>query len=202
MPQSPIYWHPVFYNRAMRLAYGTKFETRYKHLEKYIPEGCELLELCMGDAFFYQHYLRKKNVRYRCADINPVFIRSARKKGIDAQLLDVYSDPVPKADYVLMQASLYHFIPDEKKIIDKLLDACNIAVIISENVENLSNDPSTFRARLGEHLSRAKSGQSRVKFTRDTLAQSFTDHKKNIGVWEDLPGNKEVIIVLRKHPVS
>jgi hypothetical protein len=202
MPQSPIYWHPVFYNRAMRLAYGSKFETRYKHLERYIPENCELLELCMGDAFFYQHYLQKKNITYKCADINPVFVRSARKKGIDAQLLDVYSDPIPKADYILMQASLYHFIPDEKKIIEKLLDACNKAVIISENVENLSNASSKIRADLGTYLSKAKSGQSRIKFTRKTLRESLSDHKHYIDAWEELPENKEVIIVLRKYPVS
>jgi hypothetical protein len=202
MPQSPIYWHPAFYNKAMRLAYGSKFETRYKHLEKYIPENCELLELCMGDAFFYQHYLQKKNIKYKCADINPVFVKAAKKKGLDAQLLDVYSDPIPKADYILMQASLYHFIPGEKKIIDKLLAAANKALIISENVENLSNDPSKLRSKIGAYLSKAKSGQSRIKFTRETLAESFSTYKKHIEVWEELPENKEVIIVLRKHPAS
>jgi hypothetical protein len=200
MPQSPIYWHPAFYNKAMRLAYGSKFETRYKHLEKYIPENCELLELCMGDAFFYQHYLQKKNINYKCADINPVFVKAAKRKGLDAQLLDVYSDPIPKADYILMQASLYHFIPDEKQIINKLLDACSKSLIISENVENLSNESSKLKSHLGTYLSKAKTGQSKIKFTRETLAKSFSAHKKHIEIWEELPENKEVIIVLRKHP--
>jgi hypothetical protein len=202
MAQSPVYWHPLLYKKAMQLAYGEHYKIRYEKLIEYIPANCELLELCMGDAHFYLNYLKGKNINYKCADINPVFVKAAKKKGLNCTTLDVFTDQIPSCDYILMQASLYHFIPDEKKVIDKLLNACKKAVIISENVENLSNSSSGFKAWLGEYLSKAKSGQSKIKFTRQTLSETFASYKKHIQIWEETKDSKEVIIVLEKHPVA
>jgi hypothetical protein len=196
--QSPIYWHPFFYTAAIRLSYGSKFKTRYSALNKYIPHGCHLLELCMGDAFFYRAYLRKKDVVYSCADINPVFVNIARKNGIKCSILNITEDEIPRADYILMQGSLYHFIPDEAGMIRKLLNACNERLIISENVENLSNSSSGLISWIGKALSKAKAGQSKIKFTRQHLKSTFKPFKDQIEVWEESPDNKEVIIVLRK----
>jgi hypothetical protein len=201
MAQSPVYWHPLLYRKAMQLAYGEHYKIRYEALSKFIPDRCQLLELCMGDAFFYLNYLKQKNLDYTCADINPVFVNAARKKGVRSSLLDVYSDDIPSSDHILMQASLYHFIPNEQKVIDKLLKACNKSLIISENVENLSNSASGFKSWLGEYLSKAKSGQSKIKFTRQTLSETFAPYKKHIRVWEETKDSKEVIIVLEKSPV-
>lgn len=194
--QSPIYWHPLLYKAAMRLSYGNRFEARYTALGKYIPEGCQLLEVCMGDALLYRHYLSGKNIRYSCCDINPVFVKAAKRKGLNASLLDVCFDPIPKSEYILMQGSLYHFIPNQKEVVKKLLAACTKQLIISESTDNLSNSSSELKAYIGEQLSKAKSGQSRIKFTHDSLKETFSGLSDRIAVWEETPLNREVIVVL------
>ncbi len=75
--QSPIYWHPKLYEFAMKKLYGAFYESRYTNLVKLIPDNCQLLELCMGDLYFYEHYLKNKNINYSCADVNPIFVRAA-----------------------------------------------------------------------------------------------------------------------------
>jgi hypothetical protein len=196
--QSPIYWHPLIYQNAIKFSFGNHYTTRYSALEKHIPAGAQLLELCMGDAFFYLNYLKDKKLNYSCADINPVFIKAAKRKGLNPIVLDVFKDPIPQSDYILMQGSLYHFIPEEKFILGKLLNACNKQLIISEPVNNMSNSSSILKASLAEFLSKAKSGQSKIKFTAGTLKESFALFKGQVAIWEESPDNKEIIIVLRK----
>ena len=53
-------------------------------------------------------------MRYRGLDLNPVFVRRLRALGVDAEVADVSAAPLPPADIVLMQASLYHFIADAR----------------------------------------------------------------------------------------
>jgi hypothetical protein len=152
----------------------------------------------MGDAYFYRHYLSKKNIRYSCADINPVFVRHAKNKGLQVSLLDIPKGAIPPADIILLQGSLYHFIPDEGALIRRLLGACRSQVIISESTENLSNDSRPLKSMIGTFLSKAKSGQSKIKFTAEMLKASFAPFEKHISVWEESPGNRELIVVLEK----
>lgn len=196
--QSPIYWHPRLYHTAMKWSYGGKFLRRYEALAGHIPENSELLELCMGDAWLYRHYLAGKNIGYRCADVNPVFVKAALEMGLPAQLLNMITDPIPAADHILLQGSLYHFIPHEQQMIGRLLEACRKSLIISESTENLSNAANPLKAKLGEYLSKAKAGQSKQKFTPGTLRQAFRPFDAHIAVWEALPENRETIIVLKK----
>lgn len=196
--QSPIYWHPFFYRCAMKLVYGNRFISRYANLQKHIPENSNVLELCMGDAFFYLNFLKQKNINYKCADINEVFVRSAKGKNIDAGLINIYTDEIPNCDHILLQGSLCYFIPNQKQIIQKLLKACNKELIISENIENLSNSKSFFKSFIAEKLSASKFGQSKIKFTKESLIETFSGFKPYIKVWEESPGNKEIIIVLKK----
>jgi hypothetical protein len=194
--QSPIYWHPFLYHTAMKMSYGERFLERYEALDRHIPSSCNLFEACMGDMFFYRHYLRKKNVNYSCGDINPVFVNMAKRRKIDARLLNLQTDALPKTDYILMQASLSYFIPQEGEIIRKLLAACNKQVILSESIDNLSNSDSSLKSWAGTFLSKAKAGQSKIKFTSETLRESFRAFEPHIKVWEENSGNREVIIVL------
>lgn len=194
--QSPIYWHPWLYRTAMKMSYGDQFSRRYEKLNSYIPEGSQVFEVCMGDAFFYRKYLAKKNIRYSCGDINPVFVEAARKDNIDARLLNVFTDEIPKADIILMHASLSYFMPLEASIVLKLLAAADKKVIIAESIDNLSNSRSGLKSFLGTFLSKAKAGQSKIKFTRESLRKSFEPFNGQIETWEESENDREVIIVL------
>jgi hypothetical protein len=195
--QSPIYWHPFFYRTAMKLSYGSQYTKRCEALVRYIPDGAALFEACMGDAFFYHRYLKAKNIRYACGDINPVFVNAALVKGLDARLLNVFSDEIPKTDYILMQASLSYFIPQEASVIMKLLNAANKRLIIAESVHNLSNSSSGFKSAVGTFLSKAKAGQSKIKFTRESLQQTLAPFKDHIETIDERAGQRETIIVLK-----
>jgi len=64
----------------MKLLYRSFFDERYKRIAELIPENAHVVELCMGDAYLYEYYLKNKHVTYTGIDLNPVFIKAARKK--------------------------------------------------------------------------------------------------------------------------
>ncbi len=196
--QSPIYWHPKLYAFTMRLWYGSFYESRYTHLQKLIPDNAEVLELCMGDLHLYENYLKNKNLHYSCADVNPVFVKAAKAKKVNAQLLDILTDEIPKVDYILIQGAIYHAIPNEVELIKKLLNSANKQLIISESVKNVSNSSNRIMSSFGAFLSKARSGQSKIKFSRGTLKEAFSAFDKNIVQWIEPSDNLEVIIVLEK----
>lgn len=196
--QSPLYWHPKFYAFVMRKLYGFYYENRYSALAKLIPDNCSLLELCMGDLYFYENYLKKKRIDYTCADINPVFVNAAKQKGVKVVLLDILKEEIPKSDFILIQGSLYHSIPHQKELIKKLLASTGKQLIISENTSNISNSSNKLKSWFGAAFSKAKSGQSKIKFTKETLKESFKDFEKNVAQWIESPDNLEVIIVLQR----
>ena len=196
--QSPIYWHPKLYEFAMKKLYGAFFETRYSHLSKYIPEGSQVLELCMGDLYFYAHYLKNKNIKYSCADANLAFVNAAQGKGIDCILLDVIKDEIPKSDYILIQCGIMYVIPHHVEVIKKLLHSTNKQLIISENTQNVSNSGNKLVSAIGAFMSKANAGQSKVKFNKQTLKEAFSGFEKNIIHWIEPTDSRETIIVLQK----
>lgn len=196
--QSPVYWHPKLYAFTMKRLYGAAYETRYTHLQKLIPDNCELLELCMGDLYFYEKYLKGKNIKYSCADVNPVFVNRAKRKDIDAKLIDILKEDIPKADYILIQGALYHSIPDQAAFIQKLFNSANKQLVISECLKNVSNSSNGLISAIGAFMSKAKAGQSKIKFTKETLKEAFSGVEKNIVQWIEPTDSIETIIVLQK----
>jgi len=196
--QSPVYWHPKLYAFTMRMLYGSFYKTRYTHLEKLIPDNCKLLELCMGDLYFYENYLKKKNIQYSCVDVNPVFVKAAKAKNIDVRSLDILKEEIPSSDYILIQGSLYHCIPDQAAFVKKLLNSANKQVIISESTRNISNSGNGLVSVLGTFFSKAKAGQSKIKFTKQMLKETFSGFEKNIVQWIEPPDSQETVIVLQK----
>ena len=196
--QSPIYWHPKLYEFAMKKLYGSFYKSRYTNLAKVIPEGCQLLELCMGDLYFYEHYLKNKNINYSCGDVNDVFVNAAKAKKINSTLIDIIKDEIPKSDYILIQGGITYSIPQHVEVIKKALSSSNKQLIISENTQNVSNSNSKLVSSLATFLSKAKAGQSKIKFTKETLKEAFSGVEKNIVQWIEPTDSRETIIVLQK----
>lgn len=186
------------YGFAMKKLYGDLYESRYRQLQKVIPDNCSLLELCMGDLYFYENYLKKKNVHYSCADVNPIFVKVALAKNIHASLLDILKDEIPKSDYILIQAALSYSIPNHKELIEKLLKSANKQLIIAENINNVSNSGNVIVSAIGTFMSKAKAGQAKIKFTRESLKEAFKDFEANIVEWIEPADSSEVIIILQK----
>lgn len=196
--RSPIYWHPYLYQQTIKLLYGKYYKIRYEKLCDYFPENIQLLEVCAGDAFLFQNYLKEKNIHYTALEFNKIFVKSMRSKGIQAYHADLESDPIPDSDYILMQGSLYHFIPEPQKIIEKLFNACKSKLIISESIGNVSNSSSKIISLVATMLSDAGKGQSGIKFTEESLRKAFQPFESHIEEMNVSPESKEMIIVLKK----
>ncbi len=171
--QSPIYWHPKLYAAAMRMLYGKHYVSRYEDIARLIPAKSRVLDVCMGDARLYTDYLKSKNVDYLGLDINEAFIRHAHKKGIPAREFDLNQDALPPCDYVIMQGSLYQFIPNEREILEKLLASARHTLIISEPVKNLSNSDIRVVSWLAKKATTTRKGKAEHRFHTRNLHSLF-----------------------------
>src|SRR5215211_4230426 len=123
----------------MLVLYGRHYPSRYRAIADLIPSGSSVVDLCCGPALLFNRYLRNKGVRYTGLDLNAGFIDGLVRNGASGMVWDLRKDdPLPEADYVLMQASLYHFLPDAAPIVERMLEAARRKVIIAEPIRNLA----------------------------------------------------------------
>ena len=80
---------------------------------------------------------------------------------------------LPAADYVIMQASLYQFLPDAQPMVDRMLQAAHRQVILTEPVRNITNSKVAPLAFLGRRLTDPGDGQSAHRFTEETPRSVF-----------------------------
>lgn len=131
-----IYRNGSAYELAMRVIYGRHYSERMRLVAAEVPSGSSVLELCCGPGTLYRRYLRSRTSAYVGLDINEEFVRELRAEGVDARQVDLktLSDPLPRADVVLMQDSLYNFLPAAEEIVDRMLAAALHRTIICETI--------------------------------------------------------------------
>jgi hypothetical protein len=83
-------------------------------------------------------------------------------------------DPLPQADYVVMQASLYHFLPNAGPIVSRMVAAARSALIIAEPVRNLSNSRLRPLRWFARTVTNPDEGEPPLRFTEETLAALFS----------------------------
>lgn len=115
MSTSLIYRNATVYELLIRALYGRYYTARYRAVEGLVPEGASVVDLCCGPATLYTRYLRQKSVDYTGLDRNDRFVTKLTKAGGQGKVWNLTSaEPLPEADYVLMQASLYQ---DRKSVV-------------------------------------------------------------------------------------
>jgi hypothetical protein len=182
----------------MRALYGSRFQARYRCISELISEDGDVFEVCAGDAYLYERYLKPRGVRYRGSDLNPAFVAHARRRGTPVTRLDVARDELPRADYVVMQASLYQFIPGQVAMIEKLLRAARRSVIVAEPIRNLSTSRSRLVRWLAQRSANPGDGHKTIRFDERTLDQLFADHfQDRIQSVRVAPGGREKVYCLR-----
>ncbi|MDO8503217.1 MAG: methionine biosynthesis protein MetW [bacterium] len=124
----------------MRGLYGKYYNPSYKKVADLIPDNSSVVDVCCGSGKLYE-FLKNKNVAYVGLDGSKPFIKYLRDKGIDARLTDVNGDPIPTADYIILQRSLYQF-KNPDILIRKLIGSAKKSLIISESVQNLGQSSS------------------------------------------------------------
>ena len=199
MGVSLIYRSRIAYEFAMLALYRRHYSGRYEAIANLIPRGAEVLELCCGPGILYERYLRHKNVRYRGLDISENFVADLHRRGIVAERWDLRSDrPLPYAEYLIMQASLYHFLPDASTVLGRMLEAAGKQAIIAEPIRNLSSTKVPMIARLSSQLTDPGVGGSTNRFvekTLDDLAESYGSLLRESFL---APGGREKIYIFDK----
>jgi SAM-dependent methyltransferase len=196
---SLVYRSAAGYELAMRALYGRHYTDRMRAIAAEVPQGASVLELCCGPGTLYTHHLRGRVSAYIGLDVNERFVGALRRRGVDARVVDLSHspEPLPAADVVLMQASLYHFLPDAGRIIDRMLAAASGRVIVSEPVRNLATSSNALIGLLGRRAADPGLGGAERRFTEETL-DALTGRYRDLVVKARLiPGGREKLYVLR-----
>jgi SAM-dependent methyltransferase len=175
---SIIYRSSWLYKGVMFLLYRGGYQERSKALATLIPEGASVVDLCCGPASLYFDYLQFKRVAYTGLDINTRFVESASSRGARVMVWDVSADtPLPKADYLVMQASLYHFLPDPRPVVDRMLEAAEKKVLLAEPVRNLADSSNPALAWVARKLTNPGTGDQPRRFDRKLFDEFLAPYR-------------------------
>ena len=198
MAESFVYRNAFVYESVMRALYGVHYEARSRAVAALIPARSSVLDLCCGPGILYRRHLRSKAIDYTGLDINPGFIKRTCEHGGRGIVWDLHSNrPLPKADTVLMQASLYQFLPDPSDILRRMCRAARERVIVSEPVRNLSDAGIPLLSSYARRHTDAGQGVSPRRFNEETLDELF----RSLGMEPIhaflISGGREKVVVLR-----
>jgi SAM-dependent methyltransferase len=197
MARSWIYRNGLVYELVMLGLYGRHYWARYRAVADQIPDGTSVLELCCGPGVLFDRYLRSRPVEYTGIDVNPRFIARLNRRGGRGLVADVCEPrALPEADVVVMQASLYQFLPDAIPVVRRMLRAARERVIIAEPVRNLSTGANPLLRALASRQTDAGLGARPSRFTEASLDE-FVDALgvRLIGSLM-IPGGREKVVVL------
>ncbi len=177
MTTSLIYQNALIYEGLMRALYGSAYRRRFEALAERIPEGGSVLDVCCGPATLFHRYLKQRGIGYTGLDINPAFIQRLSARGATGLVWNLEEDrPLPRRQYVIMQSSLYHFLPDAAPIVERMLAAAEKQVLIAEPIRNLADSPSALLAFLARKLTNPGTGDQPHRFNEprlDALLQPY-----------------------------
>jgi SAM-dependent methyltransferase len=171
MTSSLIYGSASIYEAVMRLLYGRWYNERYRSLAELIGEGSSVIDVCSGPGTLFHRYLKAKGVRYTGLDINQHFINRVRAGGATGIIWNLKEEdrPLPRAEYVVIQSSLYHFLPDASNVIDRMIAAAEKQVLIAEPIRNVVSSRIRPLAFLARKLTDPGTGEQPSRFNEARL---------------------------------
>jgi trans-aconitate methyltransferase len=196
---SPIYRSAALYELAMLALYRRHRDERLRTVAELVEPGASVIEACCGPGALYTRWLRERGVSYVGLDVSEAFVRRLRRRGVDARLWDLReARPLPSADYVVMQGSLYQFLPDARAVVERLLAAAREAAIVVEPVRNVAAGPAG--AWLAARLTDAGAGPERARFDEASLEALFAPYGGRVARRLSVAGGRELGFVVRASP--
>jgi SAM-dependent methyltransferase len=187
----------MLYELTILGLYGRHYSSRCREIADLISAGSSVVDLCCGPARIYRGYLRQKSIDYIGVDINPKFVNSLIKRGARGVVWDLRVDgPLPMADYVIMQASLYHFLPNATAVVERMLAAATKQVIISETIRNVASSKSRIVSWAAQVLSDPGVGKQAHRFTEVDLDTLFKPYADRVVKMLYVAGRREKVYVL------
>jgi hypothetical protein len=198
LPESLIYRSAWGYGLAMRVLYGRYYAARDAAVAAHVPDGASVLELCCGPARMYLRELRGRTRSYVGLDANAGFVERLRRLGVDARRADVATAELPTADVVVMQASLYHFLPAPQAaaMIERMLAAASDRVVVAEPVRNLASSRLGVVARLAAGGAATAAGAQEQRFDAASLRALMDGFGAAVVHAAPAPGGREHVYVL------
>lgn len=195
---SLIYRSARGYELVMRTLYGRHYVDRMRAVAEQVPDGATVLELCCGPGTLYTRLLKDRTSGYIGLDVNDRFVEKLKASGIDARVSDLANDdqPLPNADVAVIQASLYHFLPDPGPIVDRMLAAAGDRVIVSEPIRNLASSNLPIISLLGRRAADPGTGGHQSRFTEETLNELMARYESRLITSFLIPGGRELLYVL------
>jgi SAM-dependent methyltransferase len=195
---SLVYRSARGYELVMRALYGANYSARIRIVADLVPVGASVLELCCGPGTLYRRELLTRTSAYTGIDINQRFVANLRRDGIDARVQDLSrpEPPLPAADVVLIQASLYHFLPSADRIVDRMLVAAGDRVVVSEPIRNLASSRTPIVRLVGRRAADPGVGGHAQRFTEETLDQLMLRYRDRVLDRFTIPGGREKVYVL------
>jgi SAM-dependent methyltransferase len=195
-----LYRSALLYELLMIMLYGRHYAGRYRAIANLIPAQSSVLDLCCGPAVLYHRYLRQKSIGYTGLDLSGAFVKRLNQRGAHGEVWDLHGDEtLPTADYVIMQASLYQFLPDPQPVVDRMLRAARKQVILAEPIRNITSSKVAPLAFLGRHFTDPGDGQSAHRFTEESLDLFFSRYASRLNETFSIPGGREKVFVLNSH---
>lgn len=196
---SLIYRSARGYELVMRVLYGRHYGARLRAISQRIPDGASVLELCPGPGSLYRRHLAGRVRAYTGLDINPGFVAGLQRLGATARTQDLHGpEPLPAADVVLIQASLYHFLPDAAALVERMLAAARSRVIVAEPIRNLSSSGMPLLARVGQRGTDPGAGADghHLRFDEASLDALMAAYASLVVEAFTIPGGREKVFVL------
>jgi SAM-dependent methyltransferase len=183
----------------MRALYGSAYHLRFEALAERIPEGGSVLDVCCGPATLFHRYLKQKGTSYTGLDINPAFIQRLSARGGTGLVWNLEEDrPLPRRQFVIMQSSLYHFLPDAAPIVERMLAAAEKQVLIAEPIRNVADSQSALLAFLARKLTNPGTGDQPHRFNEARLDALLQPYRQRGQVLESglIAGGREKLYIL------
>ena len=200
MSTSIIYKSSLLYEAFLMIRYRGEYRERSAAIAALIPDGSSVVDLCCGPATLYFSHLKAKQVSYVGLDINRGFVDRLSARGVKAYFWDAAENqPLPEADYVVMQGSLYHFLPDPYPTVDRMLAAARHNVLLTEPVQNLADSKNPLVSWMASKLADPGTGDQANRFN-ERLFEEFVDHYRPHGRVIDfypIAAGRERLCVLR-----
>jgi SAM-dependent methyltransferase len=199
MTGSLIYSKAFIYEAVMRVLYCRAYDERFRSLADLIAEGSSVLDVCCGPGTLFRRYLRVKGVHYTGLDINRHFIERLSADGATGIIWNVKENrPLPRAEYVVIQSSLYHFLPDAASVVERMIAAGKKRVLIAEPIRNVADSRIFLLAFLARKLTDPGTGEQPSRFNEARLDALIEPYRhRGHAVWSQLiAGGREKLYVL------
>ncbi len=192
-----VYRSALGYELVMRALYGRHYGDRLRAVAEQVPPGASVLELCPGPGALYARHLRHRAGAYTALEMNERFVARLRGLGANALVRDLgQASELPAADVVVMQASLYHFLPDAGAIVDRMVAAARRRVIIAEPVRNLATSAIPLVSALSRLSTNAGAGGHEQRFDEDSLDHLMARYADVTVAAFPIHGGREKVFVL------